>query len=526
MAKASVACPALAFDPWDKQLAILQSPKEVRLLAWANRVGKSTIGACECVLAGEGAHPYIKYPAPPFTIWAVSNSYKQMEDSIMPAFEGDATHPRMLPAGVNINRQRMEYVLPSGSVIRLKTVESGRDAFQGAAIPLTWLDEDIDTVILKEIFSRIGPGYVRRILWSLTAVNGLNYAYNYLYLPWLEAKNNGQDHPTIEVSVASMDENPHLSPESIDSILKFFPKGSKEYKVRRYGGFENLAGDSVFGEDVIDRFMATVRQPEHYKLRWAGDGFGVQWKTVKPRMGDVSLAVWDRPSAGRVYTVGADVAEGKLSDLHDEDSARDYSTIVVYDRLTRQYVARLRCQLDAHSFGLWCWLVSAWYNNAWICPELNHNGTAVLGVLRGSVMLPQAQGLPYYPNIYARETDFDHYVEDINPDLVGWKTTTVTRPKMISDFYTLTSEGNCSIYDQLMVEEMRSFQRNKLGKAEHSSGFHDDILVAGMLALQADLQCPSFVARLLPITDGYVKQETLVGSFVGQVEDYDEDDDA
>lgn len=48
------------------------------------------------------------------------------------------------------------------------------DAFQGAAIPLIWLDEDIDAAVLKEIFIRIGPGFKRRILWTLTAVNGLD----------------------------------------------------------------------------------------------------------------------------------------------------------------------------------------------------------------------------------------------------------------------------------------------------------------------------------------------------------------
>lgn len=56
----------------------------------------------------------------------MSNSYKQMEDSIIPALEGDATHPRMLPPGIHLNRQRMEYVLPTNSKIRLKTSEAGR----------------------------------------------------------------------------------------------------------------------------------------------------------------------------------------------------------------------------------------------------------------------------------------------------------------------------------------------------------------------------------------------------------------
>lgn len=509
-ARACVLCPPLRTYYWGKQMECLRCQKETRLLAWANRCGKTTIGAAECVLAGMNVHPYLSssilgqsgYPEKPFTIWAVSNSYKQMQDSIIPSLEGDATHPRMLPPGVGLNQQRMEYVLPTGSKIRLKSTEAGRDAFQGAAIPLVWLDEDIDPVILKEIFIRIGPGFKRRILWTLTSVNGLTYSYHYFYKPWLEAQNKGFDHPDIHCSIASMDENPYLSQKEIDGLLKFYPPESKEYVVRRYGGFHDIAGDSVFPEDKILLRQADCRPGEQYQLRWGGDKNVAYRRVHKTKLDMLTVNVWERPRKGLRYAIGADVAEGKQSDQKDPDSARDYSAASIFCRDTRTYVATFHARLDPHSFGFWLWLMGTWYNDAWICPELNNNGVAVLGVLRGSVMLPSAKDLPMYPCLYARETHFDQYGEDISEDLLGWKTTTITRPKMISDFYTLFTDGPVAIYDRMIIEEAKSFQRDKQGKAQHSSGFHDDLLISAMLALQADLLCPADSGRVIADTAG------------------------
>ena len=493
--------PALMFQPWSKQQEVMRRQEETRLLAWANRTGKTTVGACECVLAAEGVHPYIAYPSPPFTIWAVSNSYKQMEDSIVPSFEGDSTHPRMLPPGVTLNRQRMEYVLPGGSKIRLKTSESGRESFQGAAIPLIWLDEDIDASVLKEIFIRIGSGFRRRILWTITAVDGLTYSYQTFYLPWLEARQRGFEHPDIYVSQAAMDENPHISAEEIDKLLKFYPPNSKEYKVRRYGGFENLAGDSVFPEDVIIRYEGSCRLPSsEVRLEWDNES-GL--KVIEGVGYDgVGVSVWNYPESGHSYCIGADVAEGKLSDRTDRDSDRDYSVACVFDRGTREYVARLHCRLDPHTFGFWLYMLGCWYNWSWLCPEINNNGVAVLGVLRGTVSLPDAVGLPSYSNIYARETHFEQYSAGFSADKLGWRTTPHSRPKLVSDFYTLFCDGPCGIYDMMLIEECKSFQRNKLGKPEHTTGFHDDILFAAMLAYQADLWCPP--VSLMPDEAGKV----------------------
>lgn len=261
MALDALEWPLLTYEPWSKQRDFHLSPKATRLLAWANRSGKTSSGAFECVAAGMGVSK-LNYPKPPFTIWAVGVDYKQMRDSIIPAFEGDATHPRMLPLGVTLNEQKFEYRLPTGSVIRLKSADSGPLAFQGAAIPLIWLDEDQPKAILNELFVRIGVGFMRRIIWTMTAVKGLTYAYDAFYVPWLEAQEAGGDHPDIYCSEAAMHENPHLNRAEIDKLEQLYPKGSMEYHVRRWGGFKDMAGESMFSEETIAMHKANILAAE------------------------------------------------------------------------------------------------------------------------------------------------------------------------------------------------------------------------------------------------------------------------
>lgn len=544
--------PVAAYEPWEKQNEAHKADFEIRILAWANRTGKTTLGAAECVLAGMGVHSKITYPRPPFTIWVVSTSYPQQEDTIIPAFEGDSTHPRTLPKGVKLNRNRMTYKLPSGSIIRLKTSEARRESFQGAGIPLIWLDEDHPVSVLKEIFARIGPGYKRRILWTVTAVNGLIYAYHQFYVPWLEAQRQGQQHPRIWCSQASMDECPYLTSEQIDDMCALYPAGSKEYEVRRRGGFVDIAGGSFFEEKALTRLGEATRPgianliPEQIP---AGGGKGRPvFKDVKgvsdipdfpkgftggpttlyesvrgedsfagidthltnstDHAGDSigSLVLPDSPSAGSYlgpsitiyywpgererFCLGSDVAEGRLSDPGDIDSERDFSCSVVYSRDYNRVAAVLRSRQDPHTFALWSYLLGWFYNWAWECPELNNNGVAVIGVLRGTVRVPGWEWLPPYPRIYVREIHMDYYSSDINPDLLGFKTTVSTRPKLLSDGYDLVCKTDFVTHDAIMVEEFKTFAYNKQGKVEHGHGFHDDMIWGLFLAHQAHQQCP------------------------------------
>jgi len=488
--------PFLDFEPWEKQVEASGIDKSVKLLAWANRCGKTTWGAYECVMAAMGTHPSGFYPDPPFTIWACSVDYKQMRDSIIPAFEGDSTHPRQLPEGVTLNQHTMSYPLPNGSIIRLKSADSGRASFQGAALPLIWLDEELPEAILKELFVRIGPGYKRRIVWTMTAISGHSFPYFQFYLPWKEAQDAGREHPDYWYSVAGMQDAVDagiLDQEEVDKVIRLFPPESKELKVRTQGGFVDMVGESLFSDDCIAHHKKSCRKPKwRVVLSNANRKTRKTMKVVNaPKWPQWQVDVWHKPRKGDQYVIGADVAEGKLADPGNIDSSRDWSVAAVFNRTRRRFDAFIRCRLDPITYGKKLWLLGMWYNHAWQVPEINFNGAAVLGVLVGKV-----DTWPLYNRIYQRRKDIDEWAEDIVADDLGYRTTTANRGFLYSNLREaleiIELQSPPKLYYDVCVEEMCVFQRDKKGKIQAAIGHHDDTITAMALAIEGDSHCPVF----------------------------------
>ncbi len=471
-----------------------------------------------------GDHPYIDYPEPPFTVWACSVDYKQMRDSVMTSLEGDSTHPRMLPLGVRLNENKMTYYLPNGSKIVLKSADSGRKAFQGAGLPLIWLDEELPEDILKELFVRIGPGYKTRVIWTMTAVTGLSYAYDYFYVPFMAAKDEGREHPRIHYSEASMYEAPHLTDDQIESIIEKFPEGSKELEVRIKGGFRDLTGDSIFSTDCIEYHRKHVCKPEKqiYLTRMDDKVVAHEWDyNLTGEEVPWHVDIWKPPILGHRYCLGCDVAEGKLTDANNEDSPRDWSTIVVLDRETKEVVAVVRTRIDPTTLGKVLWMLGKYYNYGWVVPEINSMGIAVLGVLTGKA------DFPVYGRIYQRRKDYDEWAEDIVADDLGFRTVTMTRGKLVTDLKDAVEPSKvnglvtCKIYDEKIITEFKSFQRTKLGKPEAVRGRHDDLVFGFGLAVQGDISCPTNEAPIQSTTGrksgGGGRNLQIVGAMGGDV---------
>lgn len=528
--------PFLDFVPYDKQLAIQQSVKQIRVVAAANRTGKTAIGASECVLAGMCEHEYSGvvlpgsiapiYPSQPFHMWACSVDYKQMRGSIIPAFEesincpvcsgkghseGDTCpqclgrgvrKPRLLPEGVRLNESKMNYKLPNGSVIWLKSADSGRKAFQGASLPLIWIDEEFPEEIVREIIMRIGAGFTRRILWTLTAVSGLSYPYFTWHLPWKTwaEEHPGESHPRIDCFQMSIWDNPHLIASEIDDIIADFPAGSKELKVRTEGGFIDLLSESYFSDACIEHHQAQCKSVERQRrVLLRCDYIELMVKTglrYPPRgirvedCSDLEPLGWDiyhEPEPGHHYVAACDCMEGALSNPQDEESPRDFGPGGVWDRTAKRLAAVQRSRCDPHTNGEQLWLVGHWYNNAWVSPEVNKDGIAALGVLTGRT------GWPTYGRIYRRQKDWDEWTLDNPPDDLAWKTTPITRPELIALLYTILEDhrDTVRINYPLIPEEMKAFQRDKKGKIQAIPGYHDDLLIMLGICFMLDKWCPA-----------------------------------
>ena len=164
------------------------------------------------------------------------------------------------------------------------------------------------------------------------------------------------------------------------------------------------------------------------------------------------------------YIIGVDTAEGKGGD-------RSVAEVFKIDGKKLIQVAEFCGQCSPDELGLKAIQISAHYNNAFIVPERNASGLTTCLTILG-------QGA----NVYM-ETDIKR--PDANSkNMVGWITSSVTRPVMIDDFVSAFDDGHIVIKSSNLIEETRAFVRKKNGKREAEEGKHDDCLFASFLALQ------------------------------------------
>ena len=183
------------------------------------------------------------------------------------------------------------------------------------------------------------------------------------------------------------------------------------------------------------------------------------------------------PIEGHEYAMGIDTMESRISDPQDEKSQLDRDGVAVLDRDTSEYVAIYHGQTEQVELGQQCLYCARYYNNAYVAPEIP-KAMEVLKIFRNAG----------YSHIYERQIHDEQLIED-ESDNLGWKTTMVTRKWLVDSFITALREG-LIINFPVLLDEMKSFIYDKIGKPIHMPGKHDDILFGAMIALQAHLRCP------------------------------------
>lgn len=188
--------------------------------------------------------------------------------------------------------------------------------------------------------------------------------------------------------------------------------------------------------------------------------------------------VWKEPQAGYEYTIGIDTMEGTQADPDDPKSKYDFHAVSIFCRDTGEIVATYLGQGGQRELGEQCVLAQRWYNGAWIAPELPM-GMVVLDILKEAGI----------DRIYQRQKADEQRVEADSMNL-GWRTTIVTRPKMVDNFRTAFNEDEIKFWSNDLVDEMKTFVYDKEGRPKHRPGKHDDLLFAAMIALQLHLRLP------------------------------------
>lgn len=243
------------------------------------------------------------------------------------------------------------------------------------------------------------------------------------------------------------------------------------------------------------RAIPEIITREHRRTARVGRRVRLKWNTLVP--GGVEAVegpytdryweIWQTPEDDHDYTVGGDVMEGEASDQNNASSDPDFSAGFVLNRVTMEQVAAWHGRIDPDMFGAELCKAGHYYNKAWLSPEINACGLATLLVIRRA----------NYPHIYQRQRPEEGVIEGQEAPTLGWRTTTGTRDQMIDDWLMHTRpdqfagfEGQVVVRSGRLVAEEESFIYKKSGKREHRAGGHDDMLFAGMIALQLHRRCP------------------------------------
>ncbi|MEL6349032.1 MAG: terminase family protein [Myxococcota bacterium] len=182
------------------------------LLSGSNRAGKTDAGAQIAVAtaAGRGESwvqawmrlndiPETLIPPHPSRVWVSALSFSDALEYQRPKLD------KYLPDGTKRSRWKMQdqatATLPNGGVVVSKTEAQGRDKFQGASVPLIWLDEEHSQAIFEECLARTVDTQ-GIILLTMTPLKGITWPHKFFL-------KNPADGYTSRVIIGL--DNPHVS---------------------------------------------------------------------------------------------------------------------------------------------------------------------------------------------------------------------------------------------------------------------------------------------------------------------------
>ena len=200
------------------------------------------------------------------------------------------------------------------------------------------------------------------------------------------------------------------------------------------------------------------------------------------------LYVYKKPEEGRRYVIGGDVAEG----LQDGD----YSTACVLGH-DKEIKALYRGHMEPDDYSKMIQALGRWYNIALVAVEFNKDGNWVNTDMRNMG----------YPNLYVRTV-----IDDITKNetkMYGWVTNKKNRDFALGEskkHFNSTDMVNC----KPLLDELKTFIRNKRGRPEAASGKHDDCFVKGTMITTENGSVPIEKLKIgdkVLTRDGYKKIE-------------------
>jgi hypothetical protein len=190
-----------------------------------------------------------------------------------------------------------------------------------------------------------------------------------------------------------------------------------------------------------------------------------------PQQADGEWPEWV-PGEQRVdgaYVVSVDVAVGEANTF----TKGDFHCIQVFDHRSHAQVAIHESRMDIALLPIWVLAIALYYNRAWIAPEVEGPGIALVDPLHKTYR---------YSKIFRRKR-FDR-VSQVQEDKPGWSTNRVSKPVMEATFAGALQEETAGIRDIRTARQLSTYIITEKGFHQAQEGEHDDRLVAAMIAHQ------------------------------------------
>jgi hypothetical protein len=165
------------------------------------------------------------------------------------------------------------------------------------------------------------------------------------------------------------------------------------------------------------------------------------------------------------YYIGVDTSSG---------NGGDNSAVSVFDSQGEQVAVFFDNRIPVYKFAQVVYDIGMYFNYGFLVVEKNSFGQSVIEKLRAEYG---------YLNMFKMKT-FDE--RGRKRYKIGWVTTSVTKPKLVSDYKEQFEMDLILLNDNETLEEMKIFTSYENGKTGNirGEGFHDDLVVASALAIQ------------------------------------------
>jgi phage terminase large subunit len=242
-----------------------------------------------------------------------------------------------------------------------------------------------------------------------------------------------------------------------------------EYTYRVYClGEWGILGKTVFDARAIQNRLQNLSKPlktGYFAYKYDGLKItDIEW--VNDKNGYINLYQMPNSPIITRYCIGGDTSgEGS-----------DYFTGHVLDAKTGMQVAVLKHQFDPDQYTKQMYCLGKWYGTLNRCSQ-----DALIGIEANFDSFPirELSRLGYTAQ-YVREK-IDEYTGKMEKRF-GFKTTSITRPTIISNLIQVVREHTETLNDKDTLEELLTIIRNEKGRIEAPEGGHDDQMMGLAIA--------------------------------------------